>query len=58
MFQGMLGKTAALKVLGNSKKNAFSSVPFKEFELFNPPTYNSTVTENWLHRKCLLSVFP
>ena len=54
----MLGKTAALKVLGNSKKNAFSSVPFKEFELFNPPTYNSTVTENWLHRKCLLSVFP
>ena len=54
----MLGKTAALKVPEIFKKNVFSSVPFKEFELSNPPTYNSTVTENLLHRKFFLSVFP
>ena len=40
---------------GKLSKNVFSSVPFKKFELPNPPTYNCT--ENWLHRKCSFCLF-
>ena len=39
-FSGDVGKTAVKKVLKNYQKNVFSSVPFKKFELSNPPTYN------------------
>ena len=34
-----------LKVLKNYQKNVFSSVPFKKFELPNPPTYNYRKTD-------------
>ena len=27
----------------NYQKNVFSSIPFKEFELFNPPTHSAAV---------------
>ena len=40
-----VGKTAVKKVLENYQKNVFSSVPFKKFELSNPPTYNYRKTD-------------
>ena len=42
---GDVGKTAIKKVLENYQKNVFSSVPFKKFELPNPPTYNHRKTD-------------
>ena len=48
-------KTAVMNVLDNYQKNVFSSVPFKKFELPNPPTYN--YTENWVHHKYFLCLF-
>ena len=45
-------KNCCFKSLGKLSEKVFSSVPFKYFELPNPPTYN--YTENWLHRKCVL----
>ena len=35
-----VGKTAVKKVLENYQKTVFISVPFKKFELSNPPTHN------------------
>ena len=46
IFSGDVGKTAVQKVLKNYQKNVFSSVPFKKFELFNPPTYNYSKTDS------------
>ena len=40
------GKTAGKKVLKKYQKNVFSSVPFKKFELSNPPTYNYAKTDS------------
>ena len=37
IFSEDVGKTAVKKVLENYQKNVFSSVPFKKFELSNPP---------------------
>ena len=34
------------EVLENYHKNVFSSVPFKKFELSNPPTYNYRKTDS------------
>ena len=45
-FSGDVGKTAVKKVLQNYQKNVFSSVPFKKFELSNPPTYNYRKTDS------------
>ena len=46
IFSGDVGKTAVKKVLKNYQKNAFNSVPFKKFELSNPPTYNYAKTDS------------
>ena len=46
IFSGDVGKTAVKKVLQNYQKNVFSSVPFKKFELSNPPTYNYKKTDS------------
>ena len=43
---GDVGKTAVKKVLENYQKSVFSSVPFKNFELSNPPTYNYRKTDS------------
>ena len=52
----MFGKTAVLEGLEKRLyKNASSRVPYRQFELFNPPTYS--YTENWLHNKCLMWAF-
>ena len=51
----MLEKLLLRKVLENYQKNLFSSIPFKKFDLSNPPTFN--YTENSLHRKCFLCLF-
>ena len=45
-FLGDVGKTAVKKILENYQKNVFSSVPFKKFELSNPPTYNYRKTDS------------
>ena len=45
-FSGDVGKTAVKKVLKNYQKIVFSSVPFKKFELSNPPTYNYAKTDS------------
>ena len=37
------------------KKKVFNNIPFKKFELSNPPTYN--YAENWFRRKCFLCLF-
>ena len=39
-FWENVGKIAVMKVLENYQKNIFHSVPFKKFELSDPPTYN------------------
>ena len=36
-------------------ESVFSSVPFKKFELSNPPTH--IYSKNWLDRKCFLCLF-
>ena len=43
-----------LKVLENSQKNVLSSVPFKQFDLSNPPTYNRTEADSTakISREC------
>ena len=41
-----VGKTAVKKVLDNYQKNVFGSVPFKKFELSNPPIYNYRKTDS------------
>ena len=46
IFSEDVGKTAAKKVLENYQKNVFSSVPFKKFELSNPPIYNYRKTDS------------
>ena len=46
IFSGDVGKTAVKKVLKNYQKNVFSSVPFKKFELSNPPTDNYAKTDS------------
>ena len=46
IFSGDVRKTAVKKVLQNYQKNVFSSVPFKKFELSNPPTYNYRKTDS------------
>ena len=43
---GDVGKTAVKKVLQNYQENVFRSVPFKKFELSNPPTYNYRKTDS------------
>ena len=45
-FSGDFRKTAVKKVLENYQKNVFSSVPFKKFELANPPTLNYRKTDS------------
>ena len=42
----MLEKLHLKKVLRNYKKNVFSGVPFKKFELSNLPTYNYAKTDS------------
>ena len=46
IFSGDVGKTTVKRVLENYQKNVFSSVPFKKFELSNPPTYNYWKTDS------------
>ena len=46
VFSGDDGKTAVKKVLQNYQKNISSSVPFKKFELSNPPTYKYRKTDS------------
>ena len=43
-----------LKVLENSQKNVLSSVPFKQFDLPNPATYNRTEADSTakIFREC------
>ena len=42
----VLSEYSFKKVLQNYQKNVFSSVPFKKFELFSPPTYNYKKTDS------------
>ena len=42
----VLSEYSFKKVLQNYQKNVFNSVPFKKFELFNPPTYNYKKTDS------------
>ena len=44
-----------MKVKENCQKDVFSSVPFKKFELSNPPIYS--YTENWVQHKYFLCLF-
>ena len=46
IFSGDVRKTAVKNVLKNYQKNVCSSVPFKKFELSNPPTYNYAKTDS------------
>ena len=46
IFSEDVGKTAVKKVLEYYQKNVFSSVPFKKFELSNPPIYNYRKTDS------------
>ena len=45
-FQRMLEKLLLRKIWKIIRKNVFSSVPFKKFELSNPPTYNYRKTDS------------
>ena len=45
IFRGRWQKLV-LKVFENSQKKVLSSVPFKQFDLLNLPTYNHTESDS------------